>query len=160
MTCPVTEHQARLAAPLAVLGIRVEAGALTAIDFLPLDTVACAPQTTLAREICRQLYAYLANPRHIFYLPLRPVGTPFQQRVWRVMTQIVSGDVRRYGDLAQTLGSSSRAVGGACGANPIPLVIPCHRVVGKKSIGGFMRGQAAGSLAIKHWLLCHEARCD
>jgi len=156
----MTGYQARLAAPLAVLGIRVEAGALTAIDFLPLDTAARAPQTFLAREICRQLHAYLANPRYVFDLPLRPAGTPFQQRVWREMTRIGSGEVRRYGELAQALDSSPRAVGGACGANPVPLVIPCHRVVGKNSVGGFMRGREAGPLAIKHWLLRHEARRD
>ncbi|HCA27297.1 MAG TPA: cysteine methyltransferase [Betaproteobacteria bacterium] len=156
----MTAYQARLAAPLAVLGIRAEADVLTVIDFLPLDTAALAPQTSFAREICRQLHAYLANPRYLFDLPLRPVGTPFQQRVWREMTQIASGEVRCYGELAQALGSSPRAVGGACGANPIPLVIPCHRVVGKNSVGGFMRGREAGPLAIKHWLLRHEACRD
>jgi methylated-DNA-[protein]-cysteine S-methyltransferase len=75
------------------------------------------------------------------------------------MQSIPAGETRTYGELAKAIGSSARAVGGACGANPIPLVVPCHRVVGAGgSLGGFMGAREEGfELMIKRWLLAHEA---
>jgi len=70
-------------------------------------------------------------------LNLDPGGTPFQKRVWKEMQNIPPGQVKTYGDIAKTLKSSPRAVGTACGANPIPILIPCHRVVGQNALGGY-----------------------
>ena len=93
----------------------------------------------------RQLERYLADPHFRFTLPLAPVGTPFRQRVWQALAGIPVGESRTYGELARLLHTAPRAVGGACGANTIALVIPCHRVVGSQgSLGGFM-GKAVPS---------------
>ncbi len=73
-------------------------------------------------------------------LPLRPDGSPFQKRVWEAMTAIPSGRTRSYGEIARELDSAAQAVGNACGANPIPILIPCHRVVGASSLGGYSGG--------------------
>lgn len=99
-----------------------------------------APEGVLA-EAARQLTAYFAGSLRDFTLPLAPSGTPFRRRVWAAMQAIPYGETRSYGDLAHALDSAPRAVGGACGANPIPLIIPCHRVVGRGgALGGFSGG--------------------
>jgi methylated-DNA-[protein]-cysteine S-methyltransferase len=86
-------------------------------------------------------------------------GTEFQRRVWQEIYAIPAGETRSYGQLATKLGSGSRAVANACGANKLPLMIPCHRVVAHAGIGGFMQGLADGKL-IKQWLLQHEGCLD
>jgi len=144
-----------LSAPSFCLGIRCSDTAITAIDFLP----PCAPrppQTSLAEEAVRQLAAYLADARFRFTLPLAPAGTAFQRRVWAAIAQIPPGATRSYGALARALGSGARAVGNACGANPYPLVIPCHRVVASQGLGGFAGRRGGFLLDVKRWLLAHE----
>lgn len=85
-----------------------------------------------------QLEAYFDGSLKKFDLPVRPPGTPFQKSVWALMARIPYGAVRSYGDLAGDLGSGPRAIGGACGRNPVPIIIPCHRVVGKGGrLGGY-----------------------
>ena len=105
-----------------------------------------------------QLQAYLEDPAFEFDVPLRLSGTHHQLAVWEAMRAIPAGETRTYGELAQSIGSSARAVGGACGANPVPIVVPCHRVVGAGgSLGGFMGAREEGfELSIKRWLLAHE----
>ena len=87
--------------------------------------------------------------------PLAPEGTPFQQRLWQQVAQIFPGQTVTYGDLAQRLGSSPRAVGRGMGANPLPLLIPCHRVVAAHGLGGF---SAPGDVDTKQWLLLWEKK--
>jgi methylated-DNA-[protein]-cysteine S-methyltransferase len=82
-------------------------------------------------------------------------GTPYQKRVWQAIANIPAGEVRSYGELADTINSCPRATANACGANHLSILIPCHRVVAKHGIGGFMRGSESG-LMIKKWLLAHE----
>lgn len=149
-------YQAVFAAPFAALGIRTARGCLTGIDFLPPDTPPRPPQDALAAQVCEQLAAYLADPGYAFDLPLSVVGTPYRQKVWQALCAIPPGDPMTYGELARRLGSAARAVGQACGANPIPIVIPCHRVVGKRGLGGFMGHGSGDPLDIKRWLLRHE----
>lgn len=151
-------YQARLPAPFAVLGIVTGEDALTGIDFLPAASPPLAPQNRLAARVCEQLRAYLADAAFCFDVPLAPAGTPYQRRVWQALSAIPSGRTQSYGDLARALCSAPRAVGQACGANPIPLIIPCHRVVARAGLGGFMHSQDGGPLAIKRWLLEHERR--
>lgn len=113
-------------------------------------------QNPIASETCRQLQAYLNEPAFCFDLPLEPSGTLFQQRVWQALVDIPCGQTQTYGALAKQLGSAALAVGQACGANPLPIVIPCHRVLGKHGLGGFMHHRDGNPLAIKRWLLSHE----
>lgn len=152
------DYAAVLSAPCAVLGIVIENGALARIDFLPFATQALAPRDELARKVCDELQAYLSDPAHRFDLHTKQMGTVFQRRVWQAIKRIPAGATLHYGDLARELGSSARAVGQACGANPIPIVVPCHRVLAKNSPGGFMHSRNGDLLRIKHWLLDHEAR--
>jgi methylated-DNA-[protein]-cysteine S-methyltransferase len=150
------EYQAVLRVPFGALGLRVERDQLSGIDFLPATAEAVAPQGELGRLASASLQQYLANPRHNFRLPLLLKGTPFQQRVWQAIAAIPSGSTLTYSELAAKVDSGPRAVANACGANPIPVIIPCHRVVARTGLGGFMQGRERDSLSIKQWLLAHE----
>ncbi|MFZ2541292.1 MAG: methylated-DNA--[protein]-cysteine S-methyltransferase, partial [Gallionella sp.] len=110
------------------------------------------------RKVCEQLTAYFVDPDFRFELPVDPGGTAHQHKVWQIMRIIPRGETRSYGALAAQLKSAAQAVGQACGANPIPIVIPCHRVVGKAGLGGFMGHASGTALDIKRWLLAHEQR--
>jgi methylated-DNA-[protein]-cysteine S-methyltransferase len=150
-------YTAKMRAPFAVLGIRTGQGTVTGIEYLPASERAQAPIDGLAARACRQIEHYLADPQFRFSLPLAPAGTVFRRRVWDTLAQIPVGESRTYGELARQLHTAPRAVGGACGANPIALVIPCHRVVGTHgSLGGFMGVTDGDPIAIKRWLLAHE----
>jgi methylated-DNA-[protein]-cysteine S-methyltransferase len=151
------DYAAKLDAPFAVLGIRTSGGAVTGIEYLPKDERATAPANALAERACRQLQRYFADPGFHFSLPLAPAGSAFWRKVWDALAGIPVGESRTYGEVARRLHTAPRAVGGACGANPIALVIPCHRVVGSQgSLGGFMGTTDGDPIAIKRWLLTHE----
>jgi len=131
--------------------------ALTNIQLQPKPvTEQTSNSTKLMKNIINQLENYLKNPDSTFNLPLAPQGTAFQQKVWQALQNIPSGETRTYGKLAKQLNTSPRAIGNACRANPIPIVIPCHRVVGQNNDGGFMGKTTGKSLEIKQWLLEHE----
>ena len=119
---------------------------------VPIEKESTHPLVKLA---CEQIKQYLQQPKARFDLPLEQQGSAFQQRVWQAIAVIPCGQTRTYSELAAQIGSGPRAVANACGANRLPLVIPCHRVVAKKSMGGFMQGKING-LGIKQWLLQHE----
>ncbi len=151
-------YQAVVAAPGFALGVRCCDDKVTAIEFLDPQPEQ-APTTPLAAEAVRQLHAYLNDPAFAFDLPLRPAGTPFQRGVWAEIATIPSGQTRTYGQLARSLGNAPRAVGQACGANPYPVVVPCHRVVATGGgLGGFARERGGFLLDVKRWLLQHEDR--
>lgn len=157
MCGPDTPFDAVVAAPGFALGLRCSATALTEICFLE-PRPAQAPNTELTREACAQLQAWLQDPAFRFKLPLAPQGTAFQQRVWAQISSISPGQTRTYGELAQALQSAPRPVGGACGANPLPLIVPCHRVIASGGgLGGFNRARGGFLLDVKRWLLAHEA---
>lgn len=148
---------AKLRAPFAVLGIEADERTVTAVRYLPLRERASAPRTRAAGRAVDQLVRYLEDPAFRFTLPLAPRGTPFQHRVWDAIAAIPVGESRTYAEIGRLVRSSARAVGGACGANRIALVIPCHRVVGSRgSLGGFMNAARGEGVAIKRWLLVHE----
>ena len=155
----VSAFQACLRAPFATLGITTSGTHVTGIRFLAPTVPALAPaRNSLAYLACVQIQSYLEDGRFVFDLPLRLSGTRHRLEVWEAMQRIPAGAMRTYGDLARDIKSSARAVGGACGANPIPLVVPCHRVIAaNRAIGGFMGQRAEGfELSIKRWLLEHE----
>ncbi|CAN4276000.1 Ada Methylated DNA-protein cysteine methyltransferase [Methylophilaceae bacterium] len=107
------------------------------------------------KQMTKEILAYLQRPHQAFSLPTQLAGSAFQQKVWLAIYAIPLGQTRTYSELASQLQSGPRAVANACGANCLPLAIPCHRVVAKNGLGGFMRG-AKNGLAIKRWLLAHE----
>ena len=150
-------YSAIVSAPGFSLGIRCNEDEVTAIEYLePCAEV--APKSLLAKEAVRQLRAWIADPRFEFSLPLAPAGTPFQRRVWTAIGAIPRGQTRQYGEVAEAIGSGPRAVGNACGVNPYPVVVPCHRVVAAGGLGGFGGSSDRGGflLAVKRWLLEHE----
>ncbi len=150
------EYQAVVAAPGFALGISCDEMEIHRIDFLE-PCAEKAPTNALAATAARQLHAYLADPDFVFTLPLRPSGTAFQRRVWEQIANIPSHQTRTYGELAQALHNAPRAVGQACGANPFPLLVPCHRVIASGGgLGGFARHGGGFLLDIKRWLLTHE----
>ena len=154
----MNEYQATLTAPFGMLGIRCAAETLTGIEFLSTGAKPQPARTHFAQTVCGQLAAYFADPDFLFDLPLQLTSTVHRSKVWQAMRAIPRGQTRYYGDLAQQITSSPRAVGQACGANPVPIVIPCHRVVSKAGMGGFMHRRDGSALDIKRWLLVHEQR--
>lgn len=151
--------QACVVTPFGTVGVSATDTHVTGIRYLSPGVPALAPKrNTVAYLACVQLQSYLDNPAFAFDLPMKLTGTRHQLSVWEAMCAIPAGETRTYGELAKSIGSSARAVGGACGANPLPIVVPCHRVVGANgSLGGFMGARQEGfELSIKRWLLAHE----
>lgn len=149
-----------LATPLPgglLLALWFEGKALVSIDLVEPGPVPFAEKSVEAALVIEALMVYFKDPASSLPLPqMATGGTRFQQRVWQALQAIPCGETRSYGQLAAMLGSSPRAVAGACRANPITLLIPCHRVVAANGPGGYM-GQTEGqALAIKRWLLHHE----
>ena len=123
---------------------------------VPLERATCDSAHRVIVITRRQLAEYFGGGRRSFDMPIDPVGTTFQQDVWRALAQIPFGQTLSYGALAHKLGrpAAARAVGAANGRNPLSIVLPCHRVVGASgSLTGF-----AGGLPVKRWLLDHERR--
>lgn len=166
MTRPVATAHVVVDSPIGPLTVGADDGSVTAVYMrtrrhAPADDglgrkVDVADEPVLA-EAARQLAEYFAGDRQEFQLPLAPVGTDFQQRVWRALTEIPYGTTESYGDLARRIGagpSASRAVGLANGHNPISIVVPCHRVIGASgSLTGY-----GGGLERKRFLLDLEHR--
>ena len=149
-------YQAIVTAPGFSLGVQCTDDEITGIDLLE-PRPELAPNTPLPAEAVRQLKAYIADPGFTFGLPLRPAGTTFQRRVWEQISAIPSGQTHTYGQLAKSLKNAPRAVGQACGSNPYPIVVPCHRVVATGGgLGGFARERGGFLLDVKRWLLTHE----
>lgn len=159
VTAAPHRYQAIAAGPDFAIGVLCTDEEIVALHYLPPQP-ALAPKNLLAAEALRQIDAYFADPRFQFSLPLRPTGTPFQRRVQAEVARIPSGETRSYGEVARAIRSGARAVGGACGANPFPLAIPCHRVVAAGgALGGFSgRDETSGDwlIAVKRRLLEHE----
>ena len=139
-----------------MLGIRTTRQGLSHIDFLPPQHEVAA-KTALAEQVVRQLEGYFADPGRVFDLPLDLRGSKFQMQVWQQLLTISAGRPLTYGELASSIGSGARAVGNACRRNPVPLVVPCHRVVAKSGLGGFAGSTQGGFISIKQALLAHES---
>lgn len=127
--------QISLHSPVGDLTLFEYDGAIVAVEW---GWVPDQEESPLLAEAQRQLDAYFCGDLMTFDLPLNPAGgTAFQHKVWQAMTRIPYGHTRTYSDVADELGSSPRAVGGACGKNPLPILIPCHRIIGRN---GSLRG--------------------
>lgn len=149
-------YQAVIATPLGRLGLRMSGAALSALDYLPADAPEHPPVDAATETATARVLAYFKDCRVPLTVPLALTGTVFQQRVWTALQAIPAGTVLTYGGLAHQLGTSARAIGGACRSNPIPIVIPCHRVVSRQGLGGYAGEVTGDLLAIKRWLLKHE----
>ena len=145
--------QLSLHTPLGEVTISEDGGAIVAIDWGRGRDQEATPLLCQARD---ELQEYFDGKRMSFDLPLAPQGSDFQKRVWAALCAIPPGETRSYADIARAIGSAPRAVGGANGANPIPLFIPCHRVIAADgSLGGYSGGDGP---ATKRYLLDHESR--
>jgi methylated-DNA-[protein]-cysteine S-methyltransferase len=162
----VPEHESKISygyfdSPVGPLLVAGDTDRLHLISF-PTERRTNEPQADWQRddalfaEAFKQLHAYFAGELTRFDLPLRLAGTAFQNKVWTALCDIPFAETISYGALASRIGkpSACRAVGGANGANPLPIVVPCHRVIGSdKSLTGF-----GGGIEIKRFLLAHEQR--
>lgn len=122
------------------------------------QTPSSIADSTISQQAQLQIQAYFNQAHSDWTLPLANVGTQFQQRVWQALQTIPVGETRTYSDIAEQLNSSARAVGNACRANPFIIVVPCHRVVAKNSLGGYAGEIRGNNMKIKQWLLEHEQR--
>ena len=149
------DFEAVVAAPFGAIGIRAQDDYLVGIELIPEPIPEKLPAEPFVQQIANQVREYLSNPAASLSIPYAVKGTHFQKRVWQAIAAIPSGQTLSYSELAQKVGSGPRAVANVCGANQVPLFIPCHRVVSKNGIGGFMQGNEHG-LKVKRWLLAHE----
>jgi methylated-DNA-[protein]-cysteine S-methyltransferase len=145
-----------LSTPIGNLGITIRDNKLSNIDFLTFEHPTKPSDHPLSHQITTELLSYFQNSQHHFQLPIELSGTVFQKKVWQALWEIPPGTTVSYGELAKQLKTSSRAIGNACRRNPIPIVVPCHRIVAKASIGGFVGKTNGGMIDIKQWLLAHE----
>ena len=137
--------------PVGPLTIVVESGALTRLSFGELSGGLSSEDEA---DVAAQLREYFAGVRRVFEIGVRPAGTEFQRAVWDRLLKIPFGETHSYRDVASSIGrpAAVRAVGAANGANPIAIVIPCHRVIGANgSLTGY-----GGGMSAKQWLLAHE----
>lgn len=150
------QYDALINTPFGAVAISSHAGQV-AIELL-VESPSSVNMTSEKPEVAaiyHQLNGYLLKATHTFDQTTLPHGTEYQQRVWRAIAAIPLGETRTYSQLALQIGSGPRAVANACGANMLPLVIPCHRVVAQNGLGGFMQSKPNG-LRVKKWLLQHE----
>jgi methylated-DNA-[protein]-cysteine S-methyltransferase len=148
------QYDAIVPAPFGAVGIAV-CNEQVSIELLTEKHAPKPAENKTVQKIASRISAYFSNAKSDFNLSIKQQGTPYQQRVWKAISAIPRGRVLTYGDIAAQIGSGPRAVANACGANNIPLIVPCHRVVAKGGIGGFMQGNPDG-LKVKKWLLKHE----
>jgi methylated-DNA-[protein]-cysteine S-methyltransferase len=143
--------QRSLHTPVGDITVFEEDGAIVSVDW---GWVTDQSSTPVLLEAEAQLHAYFDGERKAFDLPLAPSGTAYRKKVWQALCDIPYGATRTYGEIAAVAGGSARSVGQANGSNPIPLIIPCHRVVAGSHLGGYSGGDGAET---KRWLLALES---
>jgi methylated-DNA-[protein]-cysteine S-methyltransferase len=146
--------QVSLHTPIGDISVSEEDGAIVSLDW---GWGSQQSETRLLQRARDQLHRYFDGELTGFELTLAPVGSPYQQRVWQALCAIPYGVTRTYLDLARDAGGSPRSVGQASGRNPIPIIIPCHRVVANTHLGGYSGGDG---LETKRWLLGLEGRAQ
>jgi methylated-DNA-[protein]-cysteine S-methyltransferase len=152
--CAASMPALSLHTPLGPLTVSEEDGCIVALDW---GWGSIQTETPLLRRAADQLQDYADGTRRGFDLPLAPHGSAYRQRVWAALRTIPYGQTRSYAEIAALAGGSPRSVGGANGANPIPIIIPCHRVTASNGIGGYSGGDG---IATKTWLLALERSDD
>lgn len=142
--------EASMSSPVGILRLKETDGAITALAWGNSFSEAPEPATPLLAEAVYQLSAYFAGKLTRFDLPLAPKGGDLNQAVFQAMLEIPYGETRTYGEIARQLGTAAQPVGQACGANPIPVIIPCHRILSAQGLGGY---SGSGGLETKIALL-------
>jgi len=158
MVKPSTQYQdVIINAPFGAVGIKIKNDCVTGVTLFPAKQTASDVDGSCAQHVKQQIAQYFQNADAKISVPFKVAGTPFQQSVWKAISAIPVGQMLTYSQMAEKVGSGPRAVANACGANCLPLLIPCHRVVAKNGLGGFMQSVPDG-LKIKEWLLAHESK--
>ncbi|MEM7304187.1 MAG: methylated-DNA--[protein]-cysteine S-methyltransferase [Pseudomonadota bacterium] len=145
-----------LPSPVGNLGLNLSSKGITNIVYLQNKAKVNLPKKGLALKVYQQLVDYFELRRNDFDLPLDIQGTPYQKKVWNAVSRIPYGKSSAYGDIANKIHSGPRAVGNACRHNPVPILIPCHRVVKKNGLGGYCGSIRGTEIQQKDWLLQHE----
>lgn len=150
------KYTAVIDTPFARLGIIAADNEITKISYVTdqAPSIKCVP--AIIRELEQQILQYIKHPTISFTIPYRLNGTKHQMSLWKILKKIPPGNVETYGNLAELMHSSARAVGNACRQNPLPIIIPCHRVVAKNHIGGYAGDITGENIIIKQWLLANE----
>ncbi len=143
--------------PFGAVGIHIQSDYIVSVELFSNQQQVREANSQFGQYVVQQVSQYFQQVNSKLDIAYAVAGTPFQKRVWNAISDIPAGKVLTYSELAQRVGSGPRAVANACGANKIPLLVPCHRVVAKKGLGGFMQG-IEGGLKIKEWLLAHESK--
>ncbi len=149
-------YSAITSSPLGKLGLIVQDGKLIKLEFLSADIPLHSPNDKWSKQWVAELQHYFTHPKHCFQLAIHLDGTAFQQRVWHALQHIASGAALTYGQLAKKLQTAPRAIGQACRTNPLPIIIPCHRIVATHHLGGYAGNINGRFKDIKTWLLRHE----
>jgi len=157
IACAVKDYTAIIDSPCGMLGILDDGKVVRAINFIYNKAQARAPRSELSEVTATQLASFFSDATFQFDLPLVPSATPFQSRARDALLRIPVGETRSYGNVAKTIRSSARAIAGACRRNPLPIIVPCHRVVAFNGLGGFSGKLDGEPLVIKKWLLKHES---
>ena len=144
------------ASPVGKLGISVQGKTLCRLEFLSGRYRPVATQCADTRQVQQSILGYFDDPYAVPEIDFQLSGTGFQCRVWRALRRIAAGKTMTYGALAERLGTSARAVGNACRKNPVPIIVPCHRVVAQHGLGGFAGDRQGRLLRVKQWLLQAE----
>lgn len=142
--------------PVGRLYIETEDEQLVMLEYHSRKQLTRHKLSPFSRRVKKQIENYFKSAKSNLSVPVSLEGTDFQKRVWAVLQKIPTGQTRTYGDISKQLHSSPRAVGNACRANPVPLIVPCHRVVASSGIGGFGGKTAGRNIDCKSWLLRHE----
>lgn len=152
----VKDYTAIIDSPLGMLGILDNGDVIQAVNFLYNNAAPRASVSPLADEAISQLNHFFTDPAFKFTLPITNAITPFQMKVRQALLSIPVGQTMSYGRVAKTLASSARAVAGGCRRNPLPIIVPCHRIIAANGLGGFSGALNGKPLANKKWLLEHE----
>lgn len=152
------QYNAIINTPIGKLGLIITNNKLAKIEFLPLQAREFSPKNPVVQQIFKRIKEYFSNPQLQFKFQLQLKGTPLQQKIWQTIQKIPCNKTITYGELAQKIATSPRVIGNACRRNPIPLVIPCHRVVAATGLGGYCGKNNKNFLRIKQWLLTHESK--
>lgn len=151
-----TDYDAVIRTSIGFVGIRLNGESVRELKFMADDARLREPRNAMARRTVNAIRRYFEKADNPVGVDLDLQGTDFQRRVWKALRAIPCGQVMTYGALAERLGSGARAVGNACRCNPVPILVPCHRVLARNGLGGFAGDKSGRLMEIKRRLLAHE----